>query len=61
MWLFLKVSWTSSCQPTNIIIFFSHNGVATQYAHNVVLKSVRRRYNVMDVAWMSKQRRVLTG
>ena len=33
----------------------------SQYAHNVVLTSVRRRVNVMDVVWTSKRRRVLTG
>ena len=33
----------------------------SQYAHNVVLTSVRRRFNVMDVIWMSKRCRVLTG
>ena len=32
-----------------------------QYAHDVVLKSVRRRFDVMDVVWTSKRRRVLTG
>ena len=25
----------------------------SQYAHDVVLTSVRRRFNVMDVVWMS--------
>ena len=33
----------------------------TQYAYDVVLTSVRRRFNVMDVVWRSKRRRVLTG
>ena len=33
---------------------------STQYAHDVVLTSVRRRFNVMDVVWMSKRYRVLT-
>ena len=33
----------------------------SQYAHDVVLTSVRRRSNVMDVVWTSKRRRVLTG
>ena len=33
----------------------------TQYAQGVVLASVRRRFNVMDVVWMSKRCRVLTG
>ena len=33
----------------------------TQYAHDIVLTSVRRRFNVMDVVWTSKRRRVLTG
>ena len=33
----------------------------TQYAHNVVLTSIRRRFNVMDVVWTSKRRRLLTG
>ena len=33
----------------------------SQYAHDVVLTSVRRRFNVMDVVWTSKRCRVLTG
>ena len=33
----------------------------TQYEHDVVLTSIRRRFNVMDVVKTSKQRRVLTG
>ena len=33
----------------------------SQYAHDVVLTSVRHRFNVMDVVWMSKRRRVPTG
>ena len=33
----------------------------SQYAHNVVLTTIRRRFNVMDVVWTSKRRRVLTG
>ena len=33
----------------------------SQYAHDVVLTSVRRRFNVMGVVWTSKRRRVLTG
>ena len=32
-----------------------------QYAHDVVLTSMRRHSNVMDVVWTSKRRRVLTG
>ena len=28
--------------------------VGSQYAHDVVLTSVRRRFNVMDVVWTSK-------
>ena len=35
--------------------------VTSQYAHDVVLTSVRRRFKVMDVIWMSKRCRVLTG
>ena len=35
--------------------------VASQYAYDVVLTSVRRRFNVMDVVWTSKRRSVLTG
>ena len=31
----------------------------TQYAHDVVRTSVRSRFNVMDVVWMSKRCRVL--
>ena len=38
-----------------------HVRTYTQYAHDVVLTSVRRRSNVMDVVWTSKQRRLLTG
>ena len=34
--------------------------IICQYAHDVVLTSVRRRFNVMDVVWMSKGCRVLT-
>ena len=33
----------------------------SQYAHDVVLTSMQRRFNVMDVVWTSKRRRVLTG
>ena len=29
---------------------------ATQYAHDVVLTSMQRRFNVMDVVWTSKGR-----
>ena len=32
-----------------------------QYVNDVVLTSVQRRFNVMDVVWMSKRCRVLTG
>ena len=28
---------------------------ASQYAHDVVLTSIRRRFNAMDVAWASKR------
>ena len=35
--------------------------VSTQYAHNVVLTSIRRCFNVLDVVWTSTRRRVLTG
>ena len=34
--------------------------LTSQYAHDVVLTFVRRRFNVMDVVWMSKRCRVLT-
>ena len=34
--------------------------VLSQYAHDVVLTSMRRRFNVMDVVWTSKRRRVFT-
>ena len=34
---------------------------SSQCANDVVLTSVRRRFNVMDVVWTSKGRRVLTG
>ena len=32
-----------------------------QYAHDVVLTSKRRRYNVMDTVWMPKRCRGFTG
>ena len=35
--------------------------IYTQYAHDVVLTSVRRRFDVTDVVWTSKRCRVLTG
>ena len=35
--------------------------IQTQYTHDVVLTSMRRRFKVMDVAWTSKRRRALTG
>ena len=35
--------------------------IMPQYAHDVVLKSVQRRFNVMDIVWTSKRRRVLSG
>ena len=35
--------------------------IDSQYAHDVVLTSVRRPFNVMDVVWLSKRCRVLTG
>ena len=34
--------------------------VSSQYAHKVVLASIRRRFNVMDVVWTSKRRRAFT-
>ena len=39
----------------------SSGNSTNRYAHDVVLTSVRRRSNVMDVVWMSKRCRVLTG
>ena len=33
----------------------------SQYAHNVVLTYIWRRFNVKDVVQMTKRRRVLTG
>ena len=35
--------------------------IKSQYGHDIVLTSMRRRFNVMDVVWTSKRRRVLTG
>ena len=35
--------------------------IRSQYVHDAVLTSVRRYFNVMDVVWMLKRRRVLTG
>ena len=40
---------------------FHNNNITSQYTHDVVLTSVRRRFNVMNVVWMSKRCRVLTG
>ena len=37
------------------------NKNTTQYAHDLVLKSMWRRFTDMDVVWTSKRRRVLTG
>ena len=39
-----------------------YNGVCgcNEYTHDVVLTSVRRRFNVMDVVWTLKRRRMLT-
>ena len=52
--------------PTLISLLFSGyrwslSSIQTQYAHDVVLTSIRRRFNVMDVVWTSKRRLVLTG
>ena len=38
-----------------------NNTESTQYAHDVVLTSVRRCFDVIDVVWTSKRRLVLTG
>ena len=35
--------------------------VLSQYAHDVVLTSMQRRFKVMDVVWTSKRRRVAYG
>ena len=40
--------------PTKVIVL-------AQYAHDVVLTSIRRRFNVMDFVWTSKRRRMFTG
>ena len=37
------------------------NKNTTQYAHDLVLTSMWRRFTDMDVVWTSKRRRVLTG
>ena len=41
-----------------LIIISTHH---PQYAHDVVLTFMRRRFNVRDVVWTSKRLRVLTG
>ena len=48
---------------TNLVynIYNSQNKAYYQYAHDVVLTFIRRRFNVMDVVWRSKRRRMLTG
>ena len=47
------------CIHKGIKLIFESN--LSQYALDVVLTSMRRRFNVMDVVWTSKRRRVLTG
>ena len=41
--------------------YFLSKTIKPQYAHNVVLTSARRRFNIMDVVWTSKRCRVRTG
>ena len=68
LWLF-KNLYTKSGLPQCVLRYLSDrmnhlvkvNYILTQYAHDVVLTSVRRRFNVMDVVWMSKRCRLLTG
>ena len=45
----------------HLFIQFKEASFTSQYAHDVVLTSVRRCFNVMDDVWTSKRRRVLTG
>ena len=45
----------------NYIGSFVGDSQRRQDAHNVVLTSIRRRFNVMDVVWTLKRRRVRTG
>ena len=42
---------TSQFRLKLFFLLFGH----PQYVHDVVLTSIRRRFNVMDVVWMSKQ------
>ena len=49
-----------TCNLNNTIKSVAERTIS-QYAHDVVLTSVRRRFNVLDVLWMSKRCRVLTG
>ena len=40
------------------LLVYSYSYIAiSQYVHVVVLTSMRRRFNVMDVVWTSKRRR----
>ena len=55
--LFLISSLNLNTEKKNILCVTEQ----PQYAHDVVLTCVRRRFNVMDVVWMSKRCRVLTG
>ena len=43
------------------MFFYDKLNITSQYAHDVVLTSAQRRFSVMDVVWMSKRCRVLTG
>ena len=45
----------------NLVFVLIKTSKHAQYAHGVVLTSMRRRFNVMNVVWTSKRRRVLTG
>ena len=52
-----KVWCKQNLVPLNIACVPSlYQTSSSQYAHNVVLTSIRRRFNVMDVVWTSKRR-----
>ena len=57
----LKVPYNLVVHTVRFALYYVYAYDFTQYAHDVVLTSVRRRFNVMDVVWTSKRRRVRTG
>ena len=60
-------SFLESSKSSKQLIWFKNKNIIdfkfihSQYAHDVVLTSIRHRFKVMDVVWTSKGRRMLTG